>query len=355
MPKLPLTVLISFGAHLVLVTGAVAYKAANPGNTAEARISTIELLMPSRPAEPVAVLSLPEINKLVATATPEPSHNPMGSEDRKDRVVRAIASRPAVPTVLTARNDETRAGNPVNPINPVNPVNPMFSMRGQRRIDLSLPKTSHDALEHAPAGTTPQVDVPQTGRLAPSGNGTYRSKEGVFTGNVARDGSVKLKDARNFQIKSPFKAGFDITDAFMRRHKIDPYASRKLAYLDATRDERVQIGNRYRKEQLSRSNELMQNNLAMLWGSTTDLAKRKQGLFELWDECAETGEASVIEGGTAARLLVVAWISSKLPSGGALAFTASELATFNRKRSSKRPFEPYARESRPAETAPVAQ
>jgi len=242
------------------------------------------------------------------------------------------------------------------------------------------------------AGGPPPPEVEATGRLAPHGGGRYRSNEGVFSADVAADGSVKIKDHRNLNVhlalprpkqigrgiadwyesdKGPYGAdgkqtlekqvsgsvdkedrsktavvpvlggGFDITDKLMRRHGQDPYAARKLAYLDATRDERVEIGNRHRAEQLAQVAKLMQKNLDRMWASVPALADRKAALFEMWDECAETGEPAVVEAGAAARKLVVGFIRARLPAGSANAYTAAELAGYNQKRHSTQEFAPY--------------
>jgi hypothetical protein len=113
--------------------------------------------------------------------------------------------------------------------------------------------------------------------------------------------------------------------------------------LDETRDERVAIGNRYRKQQLAQSKQLVQRNLDRLWASTSDLAARKQGLFELWDDCAETGSEELVAGGTAARTHVIGFIRSKLPAGSTDAFTQTELVHFNKQRKSRATFAPYER------------
>lgn len=135
--------------------------------------------------------------------------------------------------------------------------------------------------------------------------------------------------------------GFDVSDALMRRHGMDPYASKKLAFLDSTRAERAQIGMRHRTEQLAMAPEIMKRNLDRLWGTIGEPAARREVLFELWDECAETGTDELVAAGRAVRLLVVGWIQAKLPAGTALAYTASELAAFNGRRTSKATFAPY--------------
>lgn len=125
----------------------------------------------------------------------------------------------------------------------------------------------------------------------------------------------------------------------MQRMGIDPYARAKLAFLDRTRDQRAAIGERHRHRQLARSTELMQRHIDRLWATTGELAARKLGLFELWDDCAETGSDELIAGGAAARALVIGVIRARLR--GRDAYTTAELAQLNARRRSKRVFAPY--------------
>jgi hypothetical protein len=178
--------------------------------------------------------------------------------------------------------------------------------------------------------------------LQPDGTGT-KADHHTFRTKFNGDGTVaSMKDKRNLRAnKIPISGEFDITDAMMRSQGIDPYASYKLKVLDETRDERVAIGKRYRTQQLAQSGQLMQRNLERLWSSTPDLAARKRGLFELWDECAESGTEELIVAGAAARAHVLGFIRSKLPAGSTEAFTHTELAHFNKQRKSQAPFAPY--------------
>ena len=132
----------------------------------------------------------------------------------------------------------------------------------------------------------------------------------------------------------------DLTAYLARKfHVGDVYASRKLALLDSTRDERAARGGAFRAEQLARSAELMRDNLAQLAASSP--AELHQALFELWDECAE-GDGPTGEAGQRARAQVIAWIHAHLPEGGTGAFTAAEIAGLDGHRSSKQHFAPYA-------------
>lgn len=176
--------------------------------------------------------------------------------------------------------------------------------------------------------------------LQPDGTGT-KSEHETFRIKVAADGTAKIEDKANVQRKGLLGGSFDATDAIMRSQGVDPYASYKLKVLDETREERVAIGKRYRTQQLARSRQLVQKHLVALWSSAPDLAARKQALFELWDDCAETGSDELVAAGSAARAHVVGFIRSKLPAGGADAFTREELVRFNGRRKSRAAFAPY--------------
>jgi hypothetical protein len=361
----------------------------DPIERPEAPGPKLEVVVTDPEPAPVAVVLLDDVENLVTAAEPVPTRSAM---DRSRPAIAAVA--PRANTAVTPE-PETTDGEQRTP-------HSMFRMRDPVRDTagavFSFRIAPRDDLEHPPGGERPVEDVPESGRLQPSGGGTHRSNEGVFTARVERDGSVSLKDSRNLRITWPdprklpkipkaigngiagwyaqddkrpkdaerepinnsrpvdqdtrpdhgqtstvpiLGGGFDITDAFMRRKKVDPYASKKLAYLDSTRDERVQIGKRYRKSQLAQSAELMQKQLDVVWASHATIHAKKQALYELWEDCAETGDAAVVEGGRAARRLVIGFINAKLPMGSANAFTTDELASFNQRRRAKAAFEPY--------------
>jgi hypothetical protein len=166
--------------------------------------------------------------------------------------------------------------------------------------------------------------------LKPAGRGTYAADKETFTAKVGADGSVELKD-------KPSK--LDWQDRMMLMKGVDPYARNKLALLDRTRDQRVALGERHRRVQLGRATALMLRNVDRLWAMTTDLAARKAGLFELWDDCAETGSEEIVAAGAAARLFVLGVIRGRLR--GDDAYTAEELAQLNARRRSTAVFDPY--------------
>jgi hypothetical protein len=167
-----------------------------------------------------------------------------------------------------------------------------------------------------------KLDERDAEELHPDGHGTYKTERRTFDAKVAADGSVALTDHIGGM------------DKFMKDHGQDPYASNKLAYLDRTRVQRVAIGMRFREQELAKSVVYMQGHIARLWAMTTDVEQRKRGLFELWDECAETGSEAEVSGGEAARAFVMNHIRATVT------FTADELRTLNSQRQSKQPFAP---------------
>jgi hypothetical protein len=174
--------------------------------------------------------------------------------------------------------------------------------------------------------------------LHPAGGGRYRQANRRFIADVDPDGSVHVTDQANVKGQG-IGLSFDVNDALMRAVGQDPYWSAKLHFLDKTRDERVAIGNRFRAAQLAQSAAYARHAVDRLWATTDDLAKRKQGLFDLWDDCAETGEDAVVEGGRAAREMIVGEIRARLK--GIDAYTADELAQLNAHKRSKALFAPY--------------
>ena len=174
--------------------------------------------------------------------------------------------------------------------------------------------------------------IEKSGELKPDGQGA-KSEHRTFTMKVAPDGTVDIHDAPNLK-REGLGASFDLTDAAMRYAGQDPYSSYKLKVLDKTRDERVAMGKQYRTQQLARSREIMQRNIERLTRATRDAELLKQGLFELWDDCAEAGTDELVVAGRAAREQVMGYIRSHVR------YTADDVARLNKLRRSKMRFEP---------------
>lgn len=401
MRKLPAGIAISAVAHAAAVAWVGTHPADGPRARAP-RAPIVELIeIEAAPAPPPAVAS-PAVNlalfdERTTAAVPElgapPPREPREPRDppRTSRPeLRARATAHALPETSEPGTAADLGEPPSSPTRA-----PLFDMRKGKpaRLALGLPTGRWDG-RAAPRETYgPEIDA---GQLAPAGGGTFSSNQGAFTARVERDGSVTLKDARNFNVRlalpgrkqigdaiaswyhDPNKpvgtlgplpeatprlnlgesssedrkpdhgktvpiisGGFDISDALMRRKGQDPYASKKLAFLDATRDQRVQLGQRHRQQQLEQAPEIMRKNLARLWATVTEPAARRAALFELWDECAETGAAPLVDAGRQARALVIGFVRAKLPAGSATAYTPAELAALNARRQSSATFAPY--------------
>ncbi len=229
--------------------------------------------------------------------------------------------------------------------------NPLAMRTGPQR-----PTPSYEGAYDLPPGAPPPPEVPKSGHLRPTGGGRQESDQDVFTVRVAEDGSVEIEDAADVdvhvlrigRVPLPFIYGrFDVTDTLMRAKGIDPYAAKKLKILDETREERYEMGVAYKQKQYARTPQIVRKNLEVLFATKTDPAELKQALFEMWDESIDADEPDTeseeaVGAGRVARKLVLAAILTHFPADSADAYTERELAAFNRKRTSKGAFAPYA-------------
>lgn len=397
MRTLRLAVAISAAAHAGAVVLVVRVALAPHASPEAVATTPIEIVAVDRPAVAPVAPAVPPLDVALVDDRPAPVPQPAARPPIASRAPAThTPDEPAIAAPGAGSAGETAPRPPPSPSG-------LMAMRRAEVPRATLRGGRWDDLDHVPRGTAPEKDL-TTGALEESGGGTYKSEQGVFIANVSPDGSVKLTDHPNLNVhialpsprslgrglaqwyesdKGPngaegdtvmakqiqlhagaatdapaapgtahadhtktlvvpvLSGGFDVTDWLMRSHGGDPYASKKLAFLDATRDERVQIGGRHRSEQLARSTQLMRRNLDALAAAHADLAARKRALFELWDDCAEAGDPDLVAGGQAARRLVVGFIRAHLPSGGPDAYTPDELAALSRAQQSKATFQPY--------------
>ena len=150
-------------------------------------------------------------------------------------------------------------------------------------------------------------------------------------------------NAKNTFIGPVAAGGFDITDALTRASGADPYLAKKLQYLDRTREERAQIASARRAVDLDDSVAKLRGHLDRIW-RRRDLSprQRKAILFELWDECLESGSENDLRAAALARATIVGFVRRELPRGSTNGYTQAELAALNRGRTSRRRFDPYA-------------
>jgi hypothetical protein len=236
---------------------------------------------------------------------------------------------------------------------------------------------------------------PMSEELQPAGGGRYRSEKAGFTAEVHRDGTVKFSDKSNVDInlavpkprqlghaladwyEDPYaqtrdreresryrvpsgavddeedqrkrpktvpiiSGSFDLTDWAMRLAGKDPYWAAKLAFMDRTREARAHLAVAHRAELLRNVVAIVRDQAKQAWAAPTQTAaQRRRNLFELWDDCAETGDAQLVEAARRARLALYGFIRANAPADGPNAYSAAELATLNRARQSRQPFAPY--------------
>jgi hypothetical protein len=249
-------------------------------------------------------------------------------------------------------------------------------------LDLSLSGAVLDEIMNRP---TPEIPTP-TGELRANKDGTYTKNDSVYVATIAEDGTVSFKDKPNFRVglklpsvralkkhlanwvEDPYSGNlgdvdegqsqddddddvfiipiivgsFDLTDAAMRWMGDDPYNAKKLAFLDRTREERAEIGRKHRNDQLERAEAYILDHAAKLWARDDFTpAEKRELLFELWDECAETGDTKQVDAGNRARAALMRFIEVKLPAGSDDAFSADEIEALDRRRHSEAHFAPY--------------
>ncbi len=359
MRRLPAAILVSVGSH-ALALGWLAWGGS---------VLAVPLGEPARPllptAAPAPAAAAPEAIELVlldgrgepGTAPPQPAPSRAAPARRDRRGEPALATGAARREPAPAAATDTPGGHRDEP-SAAPSSSPWLIMRRPAPPDLH--GVSQGLLDELVARSKPLAPPPNTPErlleeraelrrshgsiqeivalneqiarqdLKPSGGGTYRAEQRTFTTKVDADGSVHLED-------KPHE--LDSQDRLMSRMGSDPYARNKLALLDRTRDQRVAVGERHRHAQLAHATELMLRNIDRLWATAPDLAARKRGLFELWDDCAETGSDELIAGAAAARRLVIGAIRGRLR--GAAAYTAAELTELNAVRRSTAVFAPY--------------
>ncbi len=250
--------------------------------------------------------------------------------------------------------------------------------------------------------------APDPGSESRGGLGLTRRRDGSmmyvdpgkrFTAAVNRDGTVRFGDRwgrdqhgarmrgsgaalRSFGPSGIGGIGMAVTgptEWLMALSGVEFDAAAKTAFLNQTRDLRIQISVAYTRQLLeTRLAELGQELLGLTADASRSLAERRAILFQRWDECdermlsglpttAERGELPVeavsaidearLAAADKARRAIEGFIRRQLPRGSSRAYTPAELGEFNRRRVSAEPFAPYelheARAARPSPPSSV--
>lgn len=307
----------------------------------------------------------------------------------------ATSAPPSSSPTIVATTPAALPGTVPEAVLPEPPTSPRsaLSMRNALPTRLVVPDLRKIAESGAAVVAT---RAPMSEELEAAGGGTYRAESSGFTAKINRDGTVKISDKRNFNVnvalpspkaigrglaewyKDPYaqtrdrereaeqgripsgaiddeeeqrkrpktvplvSGSFDVTDWLMRLSGRDPYFAAKLSLLNRTREVRAQLATEHRSELLRQVVAMVREQAALVWNDATQpAAARRRALFELWDDCAEMGEAEVVRAGKRARVALYGFIRAHASSTGPDAYSAEELAELNRGRRSKQRFAPY--------------
>jgi hypothetical protein len=305
-----------------------------------------------------------------APGTPSASDAPSTSETR---------SAPEMPSGLAMRStSETRSRSETGPAPQAGPE----PSPGSPRLDA---RRTAEVAEPDPGPPPPPQPLeplrlrhPPRPRseLRPDGTRGFTTDEGPFVAHTDPEGSVRFEDRSSIRIHIPsprqmavdmarglerwsedprryteenhgqsrlaLGGTFELTDMIMRAGGQDPYAARKSAFLDRTREERMRIAAAENSRRLREALHRTRSDLERLWRGPGSAAEKRHLLFAMWDECAETGPDEVVRTGRAVRGQIVGFVRRHLPAGSRAAYTAAELARENARRTSVEPFDPYA-------------
>lgn len=164
------------------------------------------------------------------------------------------------------------------------------------------------------------------------------------------EGFAAVNPLGGMAMKGPIEWLFDLQGA-------DPNAIAKNAILDQTRALRIQLAIAYNLELLDRRLRELPPELLAIWSDDTmNDARKRELLFERWDDCDErfsiqpgdvpdeaVSEIDRVRVETAdrARRRIEHFIRRHAPAGRRRGYTKQELKRFNARRVSKQEFSPY--------------
>jgi hypothetical protein len=165
-------------------------------------------------------------------------------------------------------------------------------------------------------------------KLKPHSDGSYTYEGASLEATISPDGRVDFRD----------KSMRDLT-TFVERHIVGMQVNtvEKRRFMERTAALREKLAEVAEAQNQRRARDTLRATLFRVWRDPAlSLAQKRSTLFGLWDECAS--DAS----GNAAQAAIESFVREHLPADSALAYSSSELATLNRRRASRRVFDPYA-------------
>ena len=282
---------LSVAAHVLIVV------ALGSRSTAVVAVAVAVAPAPPPPPEIIEVEFFADSPRVTTMPLARPGTGPSSA--------RTVVTNPIETSAIAANLPTSLEGAaPPRPSEVVIPSIPTAAAAASR-----IESQNYFGMRERPAPTTPTAAPPSafTVQVSPDGTAhiTNRRNAQIATGAEAtheREVSQaeywleehhERSNAIEMKVPSvgPTVVTFDLTDAAMRLAGQDPYAFEKLKVLDATREQRVQIGARHRELQVIQTPALVRANL-------DDIAKlpapqRQKALAELWHDLDHSASGDV--------------------------------------------------------------
>ena len=201
------------------------------------------------------------------------------------------------------------------------------------------------AAEIASSGPTSRRPPPELRR---SSDGGYDWSGPRVSAHVAPDGTVSFQDQGPVQgrgVSASFS--FDVSEAVMGARGQDVHRAEREWFLRETETLRDGLETTYRRQLAASGARRVRAELSRIWGASglSPIRKRR----EILDFYADLDEGAL---GDSARRVVAEFVRTYLPADSVHAFTAEELARFNRGRAEGQRLEPYDDASAPEDVDP---
>ena len=184
-------------------------------------------------------------------------------------------------------------------------------------------------------------DARDSEELTPDARGGgYHGEHLTFSEHVDPDGTMHFKDKGNWQQSGPSPAASirptRSCGASARSVRVGEAAHPRRHARRALRDRQAVSARPARALRSARAADARLD-----WEQTRDVRERKRAVFELWDDCAESGDADLVQGARDARATIATFVQAHLT--GSDAYTPGELAELNAHKMSTATFAPYER------------
>lgn len=271
----------------------------------------------------------------------------------------------------------TSTGDSVGPEGPAPPPAPPTRPEGPRALTGPVPPApdvSDAPLDFADDAAPSQIGLSRSAE----GNFDYVDPGGRFAATIHEDGTITFRDPWRRESRThpdrgeagglPIAglpglnplAGLAMngpTEWAMLARGIDPSRTAKSKLLERTHELRTQMAVAWARARIDERLDALDTELLVLWSDhTLDRARRRELLFERWDECDERfavapagiPDAAVsaidqyrLDAASTARAKIIGFVRRHVPRTSRHRFTHAELERFNARRVSREPFAPY--------------